>query len=265
VITTVAVAVLFVLLFQISKNAFGWLTPKFLMGYSSRFPQNSGVLPGLIGSAYIICLTIIIAVPFGVGCSIYLEEYARDTFLTKMIKINISNLSATPSIVYGLLGLFVFVRVFGFGSSILSGALTMTLVVLPIIIVSSQEALKAVPQFLRHGSLAMGATRWQTIRCIVLPTAMPGIITGIILSISRALGETAPLVMIGAATYIRFLPNSPLSSFTALPLQIYEWTGRPQADFQSVASAGIIVLLVLLLTFNISAIILRNKYQKNTM
>lgn len=260
--TMICIIVLGILIFDIARKGISWLTPGFFTGFASRFPKKVGILPGLIGSAYIIGLTALIAIPIGVGTAIYLEEYAKDNRLTRLIKVNISNLSGTPSIVYGLLGLSVFVRALGFGRSILSGALTMSLVVLPIIIVSSQEALKAVPQFLRHGSLALGATRWQTIRKVVIPTALPSILTGVILSVSRALGESAPLIMVGAATFVSFLPKSPMSGFTALPMQIYDWTGRPQEDFQSVAAAGIIVLLILLLIFNLSAIVLRNKYQK---
>ena len=183
--------------------------------------------------------------------------------MTKFIKINISNLSGTPSIVYGLLGLAVFVRTLGFGKSILSGALTMSLVVLPIVIVSSQEAIKAVPQYLRHGSYALGATKWQTIRKIVIPSALPGIFTGVILSVSRALGESAPLLMVGAATYVSKLPDSVFSVFTALPLQIYYWMGLPKEDFKDLAAAGIIVLLAILLTTNAITIVLRNKYQRS--
>ena len=259
--TLLCIVVLSILILDILYKGLGWISFKFLLSFPSRIPKNSGILPGLIGSAYIIGLTILMAVPVGVGCALYLEEYAKDNFFTRMVKLNISNLSGTPSIVYGLLGLSVFVRTLGFGRSIISGALTMSLVILPIVIVSAEEALKAVPQFLRHGSFALGATRWQTIQKIVLPTALPGIMTGIILAVSRALGESAPLIMVGAASFITFLPHNPLSGFTALPLQIYDWTGRPQADFQKVAAAGIIVLLTLLISFNATAILLRNKYQ----
>lgn len=203
-----------------------------------------------------------LAMLIGVCTAIYLEEYAKDNWFKKLIQMNIANLAGVPSIVYGLLGLTVFVRVFGFGHSILSGALTMTLLVLPIIIVSSQEAIKSIPMSMRHASFALGANRWQTILRVLLPSAMPGILTGSILSMSRAIGETAPLIVIGAVAYIAFLPESVLSSFTVLPIQIYTWTGLPQEEFKNVAAAGIIVLLGLLLTMNAFAIILRNKYQK---
>ena len=262
-VTILAVAMLFLLFFDIFKKGLPWLTQQFLSGYPSRFPKKAGVVPGLVGSVYIIFLTILFSVPVGLGCAIYLEEYAKNNKFTRFIKINISNLAGTPSIVYGLLGLAVFVNTFGFGRSILSGALTMSLVVLPIVIVASQEAIKSVPQFLRHGSYALGSTKWQTIRKIVIPTALPGILTGIILSISRALGETAPIIMVGAYSFVSSLPENILDSFTALPIQIYDWTGRPQADFKGVAAAGIIVLMGLLLTVNAAAIVIRNKFQKN--
>jgi len=263
IITCIAVLVLVWLFYDILKRGIPWLTKQFFTGYPSRFPRKAGVLPGLVGSVYIIILTIIFSVPTGLGCAIYLEEYAKNSPLTKFIKINISNLAGTPSIVYGLLGFAVFVTILKFGRSIFSAALTMSLVVLPIVIVASQEAIRSVPQFLRHGSYALGATKWQTIRKIVLPAAFPGILTGVILSVSRALGETAPLVMVGAFASTWALPKSVMDSFTALPILIYDWTGRPQADFKDVAAAGIIVLMGLLLTRNAVAIILRNKFQKN--
>ncbi|MDO8686213.1 MAG: phosphate ABC transporter permease PstA, partial [Clostridiales bacterium] len=198
IITAGAVAVLFLLVADIVKKGLPWLSVKFLTSFPSRLPTKSGILPALAGSAWIIALTAAFSIPVGIGTAIYLEEYAGNSRLTKLIKINISNLSGTPSIVYGLLGLTVFVRALALGRGILSGALTLSLVVLPIIIVASQEAIKAVPQTMRHGSFAMGATRWQTVRKIVLPTAFPGILTGIILSISRGIGESAPLLMVGA-------------------------------------------------------------------
>lgn len=261
-ITCIGILVLFILIADLVRKGLPWLSEKFFTGFPSRFPKKAGILPGIIGSLYIILLTIIFAVPVGLGTAIYLEEYAKKNWLTKLIKINISNLSGTPSIVYGLLGLAVFVRVLGFGKSILSGALTMSLVILPIIIVASQEAIKSVPQFLRHGSYALGATKWQTIRKIVIPTAFPGILTGIILSVSRALGESAPLIIVGAATFVTVLPKNVFSTFTALPMQIYYWTGLPKSDFRELAAAGIIVLLMLLLSTNAAAIVLRNKFQR---
>lgn len=261
-VTCIGIIILFILVADILRRGLPWLSEQFFTGFPSRFPKKSGILPGILGSIYIIILTIIFSVPIGLGTAVYLEEYAKKSWLTKVIKINISNLSGTPSIVYGLLGLAVFVRTLGLHKSILSGALTMSLVVLPIVIVASQEAIKSVPQFLRHGSYALGATKWQTIRKIVIPAAFPGILTGIILSVSRALGESAPLIMVGAATFVSFLPKGIMDSFTALPMQIYYWTGLPKEDFKDLAAAGIIVLMAILLSTNAIAIVLRNKYQK---
>lgn len=263
VVTCIAIVVLLWLFYDIFKNGLKWLSMRFLLSYPSRFPSKAGVVTGLVGSFYVIGLTVLFSLPVGLGTAIYLEEYARDNKFTRFIKINISNLAGTPSIVYGLLGLALFVNVLGLKRSILSGSLTMSLVILPIVIVSSQEAIKAVPQFLRHGSYAVGATKWQTIRKIVIPTALPGILTGIILSISRALGETAPLVMVGAFASSWALPKSITDTFSALPVLIYDWTGRPQADFKGVAAAAIIVLLGMLLIINSVAIIIRNKFQRS--
>ncbi|MDF2987694.1 MAG: phosphate transporter, permease protein PstA [Eubacterium sp.] len=262
-VTLIGIVVLAVLMIDIIRRGVPFLTKTFFTNFPSRFPHKAGILPGIAGSINIILLTIAFAVPIGLGTAVYLEEYAKNNRVTKFIKVNISNLSGTPSIVYGLLGLAVFVRTLGLGKSILSGALTMSLVVLPIVIVSSQEAIKAVPQYLRHGSYALGATKWQTIRKIVIPAALPGIFTGVILSVSRALGESAPLLMVGAATYVSKLPDSVFSVFTALPLQIYYWMGLPKEDFKDLAAAGIIVLLAILLTTNAITIVLRNKYQKS--
>lgn len=262
-VTLIGIVILAILLIDIVRRGIPFLTKTFFTNFPSRFPNKAGILPGIVGSVNIILLTIAFAVPVGLGTAVYLEEYAKNNRLTKFIKINISNLSGTPSIVYGLLGLAVFVRVMGLGKSILSGALTMSLVVLPIVIVSSQEAIKAVPQYLRHGSYALGATKWQTIRKIVIPAALPGIFTGVILSVSRALGESAPLLMVGAATYVSKLPDNVFSVFTALPLQIYYWMGLPKEDFKDLAAAGIIVLLAILLTTNAITIVLRNKYQRS--
>ena len=263
VVTCIAIVVLLWLFYDIFKNGLKWLSIRFLLSYPSRFPSKAGVVTGLVGSFYVIGLTVLFSLPVGLGTAIYIEEYAKDNKFTRFIKINISNLAGTPSIVYGLLGLALFVNALGLKRSILSGALTMSLVILPIVIVSSQEAIKAVPKFLRHGSYAVGATKWQTIRKIVIPTALPGILTGIILSISRALGETAPLVMVGAFASSWAIPKSIMDTFSALPVLIYDWTGRPQADFKGVAAAAIIVLLGMLLIINSVAIIIRNKFQRS--
>ena len=237
----------------------GW---DFLTSYPSRKPELAGILPALVGSVYVIGLTGIIALPLGVGAAIYLEEYGTDSWLAQIIEINIANLAGVPSIIYGLLGLELFVRASGMGRSVIAGACTMALLVLPIIIIASREALRTVPFSLREGALALGASRWQTIWQVVLPMAFPGILTGSILAMSRAIGETAPLIMMGALTYIAFLPTGLDSPFTVLPIQIFNWVSRPQHGFIADAAAGIMVLLVTLLLLNALAIYLRNRLQR---
>jgi phosphate transport system permease protein len=260
--TLFGVVVLAVLLIQVIVQGGGWLNWDFITNFSSRIPANAGIKAALVGTLWLMAITAPLTFIIGVSTAIYLEEYAKDTRISRLIQTNIANLAGVPSIVYGLLGLTVFVRIFGFERSILSGALTMTLLVLPIIIVSSQEAIKTVANSQRLASFALGANRWHTILRVVLPSAIPGILTGTILSLSRAIGETAPLIVIGAVSYIAFLPASPFDSFTALPIQIYSWASQPQADFAHVAGAGILVLLIILLAMNSFAIILRNKFQK---
>lgn len=258
-----SVIVLFLLLYQIFSEGMKWLDWDFVTSMPSRSPEKAGILSALTGSIWTIGITALIALPLGVGTAVYLEEYAnKKSGFYKLLVLNISNLAGVPSIVYGMLGLAVFVRFMNFGRSILSGALTLSILILPTIIVSSREALKSVPLNLKEGSYALGMTKWRTIAGVTLPFALPGILTGSILAISRAMGEAAPLIMVGAAGYIAFLPNGPLDSFTVLPIQIFNWTSRPQAEFQNVAAAGIMVLMVLLLSANAIAIILRNKYQK---
>lgn len=259
--TMVGVVFLAVLLTKILRDGLGNLNWNFLTSFPSRFPSKAGILTALVGSVWIISLTILIALPIGVGTAIYLEEYAnkRSKFYNLLV-VNIANLAGVPAIVYGMLGLMVFVRLLQFGNSILSGAFTLSLLILPVIIVASQEAIKAVPNSLREASFALGASKWQTVGRVVLPYAIPGILTGAILAISRAMGEAAPLIMVGGAGYVGFLPDSPMDVFSALPLQIYNWTSRPQTEFQNVAAAGIIVLLALLLTLNAIAVFIRNKY-----
>lgn len=257
-----SIIMLALLLLQVLSIGLKYLNWNFITSMPSRFPEKAGILSALVGSIWTIGLTALIALPLGVGTAIYLEEYiSKNTLFNKILLINISNLAGVPSIVYGMLGLAVFVRMFGFERSILSGALTMALLILPIIIISSQEAIKSVPNSLREGSYALGMTKWQTITGVILPYSLPGILTGSILAISRAMGEAAPLIMVGAAGFIGFLPEGPMDSFTVLPIQIYNWTSRPQAEFQNIAATGIIVLMVLLLSANAIAIILRNKYQ----
>lgn len=239
-----------------------WLDRQFLTSFDSRFPDRAGAKAAIYGTAYMMFFTIVIALPLGVMSAIYLEEYAREGKLKSFIQINIANLAAVPSIIYGLLGLQVFVRWMELGRSVLAGSLTMALLILPIIVVATQEALRAVPPSIRDASYGVGATRWETIRHHVLPYALPGILTGNILAASRAIGESAPLITIGALTFVPFTPDNPLDRFTVLPIQIFNWVSRPQEDFQGVAAAGIIVLLVVLLLMNSVAIFLRQKLQR---
>ncbi|MCS7051006.1 MAG: phosphate ABC transporter permease PstA [Thermomicrobium sp.] len=234
----------------------------FLTSYPSRRPENAGIRSALVGTMYILVLVAVIAFPLGVAAAIYLEEFAPKNRLTAFIEINISNLAAVPSIVYGLLGLGVFVRTFALGRSLLAGALTLSLLVLPIIIIASREALRAIPPSIREAGLALGASRWQTIRQFVLPAALPSILTGTILALARAIGETAPLITIGALTYIAFEPRSLMDPFTVLPIQIFNWVSRPQPAFHDLAAGGIIVLLVVLLLFNATAIFIRARLQR---
>lgn len=257
-----ATGMLIVLLAKVAVNGAGRLSWQFLTSNGSRLASKAGVYPALIGSLWIVAIAGIVAVPIGVAAAVYLEEFQRrKTKITNFIQLNIANLAGVPSIVYGLLGLGLFVYVAGMGRSIIAGALTMALLILPTIILVSQEALKAVPSSFRDGSMALGATRWQTIRKQVLPAALPSIYTGIILSLSRAIGETAPLITVGAATYLSHAPRDPSDKFTVLPIQIFSWVGRPQQGFQDNAAAAILVLLVVLLSLNSFAIILRSKAQ----
>lgn len=258
---TLGLIMLSVLILDIILDGYKWLRPEFFTEFPSRFPERSGLRSALQGSLWMIGLTALMAFPIGVGAAIYLEEYAGDNWFTRFIEINISNLAGVPSIIYGLLGLGLFVRGLELGRSVLAGSMTMALLVLPIIIVAGREAIRAVPSSIRHASLALGATKWQTIQNHVLPYAMPGILTGTILAMSRAIGETAPLITIGALTYIRFDLKGPLDLFTVLPIQIFNWVSLPKAEFQELAAAGIIVLLAVLLGMNALAIILRNRLQ----
>jgi phosphate transport system permease protein len=255
-------AALGALIANVWNDGAGRLSFDFLTGFPSRRADQAGIWHALTGSIFVILVTAALAVPVGVGAAIYLEEYGNRSFVGRAIELNITNLAAVPSIIYGLLGLGLFVRAMGMGPSVLAGASTLALLVLPVVILSTREALRAVPKSLREGSYALGATQWQTIWHQVLPVAAPGILTGMILSLSRAIGETAPLITIGALTYIPFVPDSLWSPFTVLPIQIFNWVSRPQADFRQNAAAGILVLLALLLTMNAAAIWLRDRYQK---
>ena len=260
--TLFGVFFLVLLMKQILSAGLKNLNWEFLTRYASMRASKAGLYPAILGSLWLIVLTTIIALPIGVGTAIYLEEYAKKNTFNKILQINISNLAGIPSVIYGLLGLTVFVKSFRMGTSVLAGALTLALLILPVIIIASQEAIKSVPDTLRQGSLALGVTKWQTVKGVVLPYSVPGILTGSILAVSRALGEAAPLVVVGAATYITFIPDSINSSFTAMPIQIYDWISRPEMEFQDLASTGIIVLMAVLLTANTIAILFRNKYQK---
>jgi len=260
--TLVGIVALVVLLIVVWSDGAGALSWKFINSFPSRFASRAGIKPALWGSLWILALTAAFAFPLGVGTAIWLEEYAPRNRLTTIIQTNIANLAGVPSIVYGILGLALFVRALALGRSIIAGALTLTLLILPVIIIAAQEAIRAVPSSIRQGALALGATRWQTVRHQVLPLAMPGILTGTILALSRAVGETAPLILVGALAFVPFVPRGPTDGFTVLPIQIFNWISRPQPEFHRLAAAGILVLLVLLLGLNAAAILLRNRYSK---
>jgi phosphate transport system permease protein len=262
IILVVALAALGALSASVWRDGIGRLSYDFITSMPSRRADQAGIWPALVGSISVNGLTAANAVPIGVAAAIYLEEYGRRNALARIIEINITNLAAVPSIIYGLLGLGLFVRMLGMGRSVLAGASTLALLALPVIILATREALRAVPGSLREGSFALGATKWQTIWYQVLPVATPGILTGVILALSRAIGETAPLFTIGALTYVPFAPDSIWSLFTVLPIQVFNWVSRPQVEFRANAAAGILVLLALLLTMNAIAIWLRDKYQK---
>ena len=260
--TFFGIVVLAILVMRIVSQGASYLDWDFLSNYASRRPEDAGIKAAIYGTVWIMAIVAPVSLVLGVGTAIYLEEYAPDNKFTHFIELNISNLSGVPSIVFGLLGLTVFVRLLEMGRSVLAGGLTMSLMILPVIVVSSQEAIRAIPKEQYEASYAMGATKWQTIRTVVLPAAVPGILTGSILALSRAVGETAPLLMIGAMTFIAYVPESILSGFTAMPIQIFNWAGRPQEEFQAVAAAGSIVLMLMLVIMNSLAIYIRNKFSK---
>ena len=274
---------LLVLLFgNVLMDGLGRLSWQFITSYPARHASEAGILPGLVGSVYLILIVGLVALPVGVGAAIFLEEYATtdaaraqyakgpkrwfgllwNRWLANLIEVNVANLAGVPSVIYGLLGLEIFVRVVGLGRSVLAGGLTLALLVLPIIIIASREAIRTVPRHLREAAYGLGATRWQVVREVVLPSAFPGILTGAILAISRAIGETAPIIVIGALTYITFVPECLSSEFTALPIQIFNWVSRPQPDFAINAAAGIIVLLCTVMMLNALAVLLRNHLQR---
>lgn len=262
-VTWAGVLLLAVLLFQVSVDGLAWIDWQFLSSFPSRFPERAGIKSALVGTIWLICLVALISIPIGVSSALYLEEFANTkSRLARFIEVNISNLAGVPSIVYGILGLAIFVRTVGLGRSLISGALTMSLLILPVIIIASREAIRGVPNSIRYAAFSLGATRWQTAWAHVLPASFPGILTGVILSLSRAIGETAPLVMIGALTFVAFLPVGPMDQFTALPIQIYNWVSRPQQEFHDLASGAIVVLLIVLLVMNATAILIRNKTER---
>ena len=252
---------LVILLAQVLIDGLPWVSKNLLFNYPSRHTEEAGLRAAIFGTLWLMGLTAAFTVPIGIGAAIYLEEYAPKNKLTLLIEVNISNLAGVPSIVYGLLGLALFVQWMALGRSVLAGALTMSLLVLPIVIIACREAIRAVPATYREAAYALGATQWDVVRGVVVPAAFPGMLTGIILGMSRAVGETAPIIAISALVYLTFVPESPMDRFTVLPIQIYNWVSRPQEDFRGLAAGGIIVLLVILLSMNALAIYLRNKYQ----
>src|SRR3989338_2253212 len=278
-VTLLGLFVLLILLWDVMHDGLSRIDYQFLMSYPSRKPEQAGILAAWVGTIWIMILTAIISIPIGIASAIYLEEYAKKNKLADIIEINIANLAGVPSVIYGILGLGLFVRAMQLDRSVLAGSLTLALLILPVIILSTREALKTVPFSIREASYALGATKWQTVSQQVLPAAFGNILTGIILAMSRAIGETAPLIVIGALTYIPFLPSPPVSAspsfpyihvtaqgffdpFTVLPIQIFNWVSRPQKGFLADAAAGIIVLLTITLAMNAVAIYLRYKNQK---
>ena len=263
--TVLAIVLLGMLLWSIIQPGWSWLSWHLVTDMPSRKAERAGMNSGIWGSIWIVVGSAIFSFFVGVGTAVYLEEYAPRNGFTRFVQTNISNLAGVPSIVYGLLGLVIFVQWLSLGRSIASGALTMGLLILPVVVISSQEAIRAVPLGLRQASYGLGATKWQTIRAHVLPAAMPGILTGMILSMSRAIGETAPLIVVGASSLVLRRPDGPLGAFTAMPVQIFNWSARPQKEFEHLAAAAIIVLLIILLSMNAFAIILRQRLSKNRM
>jgi phosphate transport system permease protein len=264
VLTALLLLILSVFLFGFSR-----LTPTFLTSFPSRHPEQAGILAALAGTVWLMVLTALFALPVGIGAAVYLEEYGsrgryRDSWMLRLVELNLANLASVPSVVFGLLGLAIFVRFLGFGQSLLSGSLTLALLALPIIIISSREALRAVPSSIREASYALGANQWQTITRQVLPIALPGMLTGTILALARAIGETAPLILVGALAYVAFVPDGVFSPFTAIPVQTFNWISRPQAGFHANAAAAIALLLPLILLMNGVAIWVRERYQSKS-
>jgi phosphate transport system permease protein len=260
--TALGILALVVLLADTLITGAPQLSWHFLTSYPSRFAERSGLLSALVGTLYLAIIVVATAFPIGIATAIWLEEYAAPGPLKRILETNIGNLAGVPSIIYGMLGLAVFVRALSLQRSLLAGGLTIAILVLPIVIINAQEALRAVPSSMRHASFALGATRWETVRHHVLPAALPGILTGTILALSRAIGEAAPIILISSIAFIAFLPESLLDSFTILPIQIYIWVSKPQTEFHAIAASAIIVLLVVLLTMNAVAIALRDRARR---
>jgi phosphate transport system permease protein len=261
-LTYAAIIFLIVLIYHIFSEGFAWVDWQFITSLPSRKPERAGIYTAIFGTFWLMVITGAFALPVGVCSAIFLEEYAGKSKIARFIDLNVSNLAGVPSIVYGLLGLAVFVHFFGFGRSILSGGLTLGLLVLPIIIISSRGAISSVPKSIRMAAYSLGARKWQVIFFQVLPHAMPNIMTGVIISLSRAIGETAPLIVVGAVSYVAFVPETPMDEFTALPIQIFNWTSRPQKAFHEVSAAGIIILLCFMLLMNSIAVYIRHIGQR---
>jgi phosphate transport system permease protein len=260
--TFLGLVMLAVFILIILNTGLARLNWSFITSLPSRFPEKAGIYTALLGTFWMLILTIIFSVTLGVSAGIYLEEYAKKGLLSRLLEINIANLVGIPSVIYGILGLAVFNRYLGLGGSLLAGSLTLSLLIIPVIIVTTREAIKAVPKTIKEAAYALGATRWQTISRQLLPAASGSIVTGVILALARAIGEAAPLIVVGALTYVPFVPRTPLDDYTLLPIQIFNWTSRPQAEFQVNASAGIIVLLFITFLLNGISIYLRNRWQK---
>lgn len=260
--TFFGLAILAIFILDILGKGLSRINWEFLTSLPSRFPEKAGILTAWTGTLWILVLTTLIAIPIGIGAGIYLEEYARKTRLASILDINISNLAGVPSVIYGILGLELFGRFLGMGTSLLAGSFTLALLILPIVVVATREALRAIPDYIRDAAIALGATKWQTIRQQILPASGGSIITGIILALARAIGETAPLIVVGALAYVPFVARSPMDDFTVLPIQIFNWTSRPQHGFILNASGAIIILLLIVFLMNALAIIVRNRARK---
>lgn len=250
------------LIVDIFSDGWEWFDWQFFNSFPSRKPEIAGIKAAFYGTVWVMSITALLSIPIGISTALYLEMFADDSKFNKFIKVNISNLAGVPSIIYGIIGMAIFVEFFQMGRVILAGALTMTLLILPIIIIASQEAIKQVPSYYMDAALALGSTKWQAVVKVILPQSIPGIVSGFILAMSRAIGESAPMIAISALVYITFLPEGPLDRFTVMPIQIYNWISQPQDDFRGLAAAGIILLLIMLLSLNSLAIFLRDYFQR---